>query len=544
MEMVSLSLPATNRFATNYLEQTAEIQRYFHYSYQKPSDFKKRLLEIRNRSFMRNELAGFIEQYMAKFPTSNEVTSSIKKLTNDDCVVVIGGQQAGILTGPLYTIHKIISIIHLAKQKEDELGIPVVPVFWIAGEDHDYQEINHIYLEKNHKMEKIIYPEKIMDKKMSSDIPLDKEVCLDWLKNILEHLGETEYTKDLLAFFQLAIQRSTSFVDFFAYVIMELFKDQGLLIVDSGDPELRSLEKEILLKQIKSYQIVTDCVKKQQAELGKDGFVNVIEISEHACNLFYYDEVGKERVLLLFDKDKQSFVGKSGNIEFSFEDLLFIAENHPEKLSNNVVTRPITQEWLFPTLAFIGGPGEIAYWAELKKAFEAMDMKMPPIVPRLNITLLERSIDTDLNELDISLEHVLRLGVGKELEQFLRSVSNKQVDELLKQAKSDLMEQYQMIEELLMNEDRGILPLLMKNKSLIAGQIDFIKGKIEDSVKRKHEVTMNKYKRVENSLKPIGSPQERLWNSLYFMNKYGMHFVHELLKLEYAFDGKHYVVKI
>ena len=112
-------------------------------------------------------------------------------------------------------------------------------------------------------------------------------------------------------------------------------------------------------------------------------------------------------------------------MRFSKSQLLQIANEFPQKLSNNVVTRPITQELLFPTLAFIAGPGEIAYWAELKKAFESFSVKMPPIVPRLNITLLDRSVETDIKELGLSLDEVLIYGTEKKQEDYLSSVKIK-----------------------------------------------------------------------------------------------------------------------
>ena len=138
---------------------------------------------------MRKELALCIEEYMKPFPTSEVVKDSLTKLANDEnSVVVIGGQQAGILTGPLYSIHKVISIIAFAKQKEAQLNIPVVPIFWIAGEDHDFQEVNHIYMEKEDKIQKVTYPEKVLEKRMVTDIELNQELCLEWVEEIVSEL--------------------------------------------------------------------------------------------------------------------------------------------------------------------------------------------------------------------------------------------------------------------------------------------------------------------------------------------------------------------
>ncbi|MCQ6273992.1 bacillithiol biosynthesis cysteine-adding enzyme BshC [Bacillus sp. V3B] len=541
MEMLNLSLPATNRFATGYLAGAPEIQRFFHYRYQDSTDYEARLLELQNRTFMRKELAGCIEKYMERFPSSKEVKASLTKLTNQDSVVVIGGQQAGILTGPLYSIHKIISIIALARQKEAELNIPVVPVFWIAGEDHDFQEVNHIYLEKEGDVQKVVYPEKVLEKKMVSDITIDKEICIEWVEEIIEALGETNHTKELLAFMRTSISQSNTFVDFFAHIVMALFKDDGLLVIDSADSGLRSLEKEIFVSQIEQVTQITSCVKEVQHELADEGFHRSIDISDQAANLFYYDEQHKERILLEFDSVKQCFIGKNGELQFSRVELLQIASEFPDKLSNNVVTRPMTQELLFPTLAFIAGPGEIAYWAELKQAFERFSIKLPPIVPRLNITLLDRSVQTDLQELGLSLEDVLAKGTEKQQDDYLLSVKDPEFECIFQHTKEQLLENYRLIE---LRIDKGLSPLFEKNQANILKQIEFMEEKVSSMLMEKHDVVLKKFSRVNHKLHPLGAPQERILNALYYMNHYGISFLAELTNLSYTFDGSHKVIKI
>ncbi|WNS77072.1 bacillithiol biosynthesis cysteine-adding enzyme BshC [Bacillus sp. DTU_2020_1000418_1_SI_GHA_SEK_038] len=544
MEIENLSLPATNRFATEYLEQTKNIQRYFHYRYNDQLDFEKRRGELMNRSFMREELAAHIEQYMSKFPGSDMVQSSLQKLKQENSTVIIGGQQAGILTGPLYSIHKIISIVSLAKQKERELNAPVIPVFWIAGEDHDFQEVNHVYVENNYKIEKKVYPEKIRDKRMVSDITIDRDQCLKWAEAIIQTFGETEHTLGLLAEVETAISKSDSFVDFFAHLIMQMFKDTGLLIIDSGDRKLRSLEKEFFVKQINSFKDITKSVLSQQSELKEDGFSNMIEISNAAANLFYYDEDHYERILLEYDEDKDAFSGKDGSFQITRQSLLDLAQEFPEKLSNNVVTRPIMQEWLFPTLAFIAGPGEIAYWAELKLAFEHFDLRMPPIVPRLNITFLDRSIESDILELGLDLEEVLISGTEKERLQFLQSIRDQQVKELFNKTKQEFLQNYEMLESYLMKKDTGLVPLLKKNEGFLIKQLDFMEAKLDQAEQLKYDVLLNKFARVENAIRPLGSPQERMLNCLFFINQYGFNIIHNLLECSFTFDGTHKLIKM
>lgn len=544
MEMLNLSLPATNRFASNYLAQTAEIQQFFHYRYNQLSDDLERLTELQSRKFPRSEIARHIKSFMQRYPTSEAVEKSLSKLQENNSVVVIGGQQAGILTGPLYTIHKVISIIKLAEEKEKQLDVPVVPVFWIAGEDHDFQEVNHVFVPVEETVDKWLYPEKTLQKKMVSDVSINKEICQTWMENLIENFGETAYTNQLLAFAEEQAVKSQTFVDFFANIIMELFKDYGLLIVDSGDREFRQLQKEYLTEQIIHHNSITYSLLRQQELISQNGFPLTIEANEQAANMFYYDEKRQERVLLEYDCENERFVGKSGAFVFSKEELLELAANNPGQLSNNVVTRPLMQDWLFPTIAFIAGPGEISYWAELKLVFESFHIKMPPIVPRLNITLLDRSIETDLNELNLSLPEILTRGTANEKELFLLSIKDQEAEALFSEAKARLRSQYRLIEAKTAELDRGLLPLLDKNEQYLLKEIAFMQTKLDEAVKRKHEIVLKKFARVDLSLRPDGFPQERIWNVFQYLNQYGFSFVKNLMELSFEFDGRHKVIKI
>ncbi|QVY63184.1 bacillithiol biosynthesis cysteine-adding enzyme BshC [Cytobacillus gottheilii] len=544
MEMLNLSLPAANKFATEYIIQSDRISPYFDYRYNESQSYEKRIHELEGRSFMREELASYIEQFMGKFPASEQVGISLKKLQQNNSAVVIGGQQAGIMTGPLYSIHKVLSIVAFAKEKEKELQVPVVPVFWIAGEDHDYPEVNHIFTKSGAKMNKVVYPEKVLEKKMVSNIAFDQNICREWVDGILESYGETAFTKDVMIILDEAIQKSDTFVDLFAYIIMAMFKDTGLLLVDSGDRQFRQLQKEILKKQIRLSKEVTQSVFMQQENLKNAGISNSIDITAHAANLFYYDEKQHDRLLLEYHQESALFSDKEQTIQFSLEELLQVAEESPEKLSNNVVTRPITQELLFPTLAFIAGPGEIAYWAELQQAFRHFSIQMPPLVPRINFTLLERDIETDLNELEVRLEDVLANGIEEQKKAFLQSIQSDQADSLFASLQADVNKHYRCIEDYAKTDTKGVVQLLKKNEQKVIEHIQFLQQKIQEDIQLQHSHIINKYDRTGTALKPDGAPQERVWNALYFMNRYGLEFFQQILNHPLPFDGSHVVVKI
>ncbi len=539
MELESLNIPAINRFASHYLKQEDPVTSFFHYNVNQPGVFAQRMNDIQSREFPREDLTDCISSYMANLPSSQKVGESLRKL-RDNAVTVVAGQQAGLLTGPLYTIHKIISIIQLAKQQEKELNHPVVPVFWIAGEDHDYQEINHIYLEENNSIKKYGYPERVLDKKMTSHITFNKTVMTNWIDEIFAALGETEYTKQISRDLREMVEKENDLVRFFAHFVMMLFKDEGLLVIDSAYHPLRKLESSYFHHLIESSQSITDAVLAQQRVINKQGFPTQLEISPTAANLFL--QVDNERALL--EKENNHFKEKNSGKIFTDKELLTYLEQSPESFSNNVVTRPLMQEWLFPNIAFVAGPGEIAYWGELKKAFEYIGLKMPPVVPRLNITIVERDIEKKIKELHLKVEQVITEGVSSSRYEYWNSLKDPKLEEDIKDIEDTLQRKYEVIREKATSIDDNLSQLIDKNLEFHFKQFDYLRKKTDKALKGKHEFTFNLFANVENRLRPNDGPQERTWNTLYFLNKYGHGFIKDLTGMPYKFDGTHKIVYV
>ncbi|KAB7707963.1 bacillithiol biosynthesis cysteine-adding enzyme BshC [Bacillus aerolatus] len=542
MELESISIPAINRFASLYLKQEAPVTDFFHYRLSDVNAYEKRAADLQERTYMRAPLAACIEAYMKPFSSSEEVTASLEKLKDERSAVVIGGQQAGLLTGPLYTIHKIISIIKLAQEKEQELNIPVVPVFWIAGEDHDFLEVNHIYVENEAVMEKVTYPERIIEKRMVSDIYYDKKKMKSWIEKIFSKFGETNYTKELLMHVYEEAEKAETVTDFFSRLIHSLFNRYGLLLIDAAYPPLRQLEKPFFKQFIEQAADITEEVHSGQKRLADLDFNRMIELSASAANLFLYDN--GHRVLLEYDRQSNTFSNKNADVQYTKAELLALLEKEPEKFSNNVVTRPLMQEWLFPTLAFIAGPGEIAYWAELKSAFDRLQMNMPPIEARLNMTIVERSVARDLEELNIPLASAIKRGVADEKEEFWSSVKDDHFHEMIADVQQSLMDQYDEVEKRAKQIHKGTIPIILKNREFHLKQFAFLARKTDELIRDRHSVVLNKYDHLQNALKPGHSPQERIWNVYDYLNKYGPDFIHGLMKLDFPFNGDHHVVKM
>ncbi|MFS0782406.1 bacillithiol biosynthesis cysteine-adding enzyme BshC [Bacillus sp. 1P06AnD] len=540
MEINEIVLPSINQFASDYVKNLPLMKDFFHYDVKDVKVYEQRYKDVMEQSFDREKLAHTIEVYMEKYGLSTEVKRNLARLAEKDSVVVIGGQQAGLLTGPLYTIHKVISIIKLANEQEALLGKPVIPVFWIAGEDHDLDEVNHVYMESNGEFDKVTYPSFPMTKVMVSDMEMDMEASQKWLNRIFSSLEETPFTRELYAKLYDMAQRTTNFTGFFTAIVNDLFNEYGLLMIDAADRSFRELESDFFQTLIKEHAPINAAVLEQQSYISENGYKPAIEMDGHNANLFYYSD--GERTLLEYDPAKKCFKGKNNELEFSIDQLLETAEKEPWKLSNNVVTRPLMQEKMFPVLAFISGPGEIAYWAELKKAFEYLGMKLPIIVPRMNISILERKIQKDLLEVDMDLYEALVKGTAHAKKRFMAGVEDEQLDVAFHKMVEQLKNNHAMVTQAALLIDKGLEPLLEKNEAFIESQLTFMRSRIQQSLESKHRIVLGKYDRIANALRPNEGPQERLVNIYYYMNQYGEDFIKQLMDLDLRCNSFHKVI--
>src|SRR5699024_4099919 len=226
MAVQSIELKNRNKLVRQYVN--GELEDLF--AYDPFNDTNKRIAHLQERNFPREELAKYLKAMNETWQAPEATFYEIERLRDERSVVVIGGQQAGLLSGPLYTVHKIISIIKYAREQEELLGIPVIPVFWIAGEDHDYDEINHIFTHAEGKLKKRMIGQVEWEKKSISHIPLDEEMTKEWVKQVFNDLVETEYTRHLASFIFEAVEQSNTFVDFFARIIFGLFKEEGIVL--------------------------------------------------------------------------------------------------------------------------------------------------------------------------------------------------------------------------------------------------------------------------------------------------------------------------
>jgi len=196
MKLERISLSVNNRVLADYWSENASVHSFFQYRYCDES-FKERLKYLQQQDYQRDELVNVIRSYMEPFGISEAVEENLQAL-QQGASVVVGGQQAGLLTGPLYSVHKAITVILLAKEQSEKLGTKVVPLFWVAGEDHDLDEINHTYTISQSVVKKRGYGERSKVKTMASATNLQHEATWSFIENVFKDFGESAFTAKLL----------------------------------------------------------------------------------------------------------------------------------------------------------------------------------------------------------------------------------------------------------------------------------------------------------------------------------------------------------
>lgn len=539
MHIETMTLSNESELIKKYKNHDTNVMSYF--DYMPYSTYEERLNDLKKRNFDRKGLVNVLKHLNSDWNAPIETMQNIERLKDDKSVVVIGGQQAGLLTGPMYTIHKIISLIQLAKQEEKRLNVPVIPVFWIAGEDHDYDEINHVYLSEDVKLIKHQLDQSIEGKPSVSKIPKDDEYITKWLDEVLASLEETAFTKDLSRHLYEALGKSNNYIDFFSYIIFDLFQDEGIVLMDSAHPEIRQIEKPYFKKMIQHQEEIAAGVYETKQQLEQAGFPIMMDTEINSGHLFY--EYQNER-LLLERTPEGDWIDKGENISLTTEELLNIVEDTPERLSNNVVTRPLMQECLFPTLAFIGGNGEISYWSTLKRAFHSLNMKMPPVLPRLSFTLSNAKIKKTLDKLNLTYDIVLNGETDNYKINWLKAQTNPPIELLVNEVKQTIDMDHKPLRELAQQIRTDVGQLADANLLRIQREIDFLKQKMSTALEDKYAQQIHAFNFVQNTLYPENSLQERTWNVVEWVNQHGVQFISELCNERCSFKDQHYLIEL
>ncbi|QLK85794.1 bacillithiol biosynthesis cysteine-adding enzyme BshC [Staphylococcus sp. 17KM0847] len=531
MDCLNITVNEKDSFIKEYTNHNAQILKFYAFDPNSSESYDQRMTSPNNGR--EQAVASAIRAYMSDVSLTEEQQENLNALA-DGAKVVIGGQQAGLFTGPLYTFHKILSIITKAKELSQTYDARVVPVFWIAGEDHDFEEVNHAYTmqQRTGTLKKVKYHTLTPPETTVSRYVPDREALHNALTQFFEALPETVYSKSLIEEIEHFIDSAETWVDLFKLIVQRCFGSHGILMIDAQCKALRQVEKPILKQLVQRHDEVDKAFRRTQQQVEKAGLTKMIHTHTNV-HLFLHEE--GQRQLLNYEAGNYK-LSKSEKC-YTQETLLTLVEQEPELFSNNVVTRPLMQEWLFNTVAFIGGPSEIKYWGELKEVLRLFDVEMPIVLPRMRMTYVSAQVKRLLDMYDLNVEDVISEGVEAARATFIRSHAS---DLVLQQIDNMLTQQHQFYDVLAqeMSDTEDNRNLLKKNHDIQTYQYEYLKTRYLNNIAKDNEVSMRHFKVLTHTLHPMGGLQERIWNPLQLLNENGidMYASHTFPPLRYTFD--------
>jgi len=485
------------------LEQTGQFSKFFldymkgdpslsaFYTHQPDlGSFEKAIVQKNFPAKNREVLVASLKKQYEGVEICEAVAKNIASLANEQTFTVITGHQLNLFTGPLYFIYKIVSTINLAKKlNETYPDQHIVPVYWMATEDHDFDEINYFKLDGKK------YQWNSDQTGAVGDFELDK--------GFKEFLKTVPFASEV---FKTAYSNSKTLAEAVRKYVNSLFGEEGLVIVDGAPTALKHLFQPVIKSDLfehKPFQLASDATSRLE-HLGYKS-----QIFPREINLFYLENGVRERI----ERTPSGFKVLNTAIQFSESEMKTLIETNPERFSPNVVLRPLYQEMILPNLAYLGGPAEVVYWLQLGEVFKHFSVPFPVLLPRNFALLINKTTQRKMEQMKWGPTDLFKdFGVWKK--EFIQLESEFDIQ---------LTNERELISTLFDEKgkdsaklEKSLMDSFAAGKTRALKIVDQMSTKLRKAEERKHQIQLDRAKGIEDFVKPGGSPQERVVNMMQF----------------------------
>ncbi|UCE95552.1 MAG: bacillithiol biosynthesis cysteine-adding enzyme BshC [Candidatus Bathyarchaeota archaeon] len=514
-----LEFVTSRRITIDYINHADKIMRVFRKHFREPTPRK---LDID-----RERLVDRLLNYNKKLDAPNQVVQNIESLSQTKTQVVVTGQQPCLFSGPLYTIYKAISTIVICERLSTP-KYPLVPIFWNASEDHDFSEVDHINIFMQNKPYKISYDYSVKGIALAQ-IRLDKSELNKMLTMIADISPDSEFKTDLLRKSKEIIEKSFNIGDFFSRFMTWLFGESGLIMMEPH--YFRDLMTSVFDKLIRHPAECTQILNRTGLQLEKLGYSPRIHKKSNICNFFLLNENG-ERMRITFNGKFQAL-----NESFSQRELLDLLESTPSRFSANALTRPITQDLFLPTFAYVAGPNEIAYQAQLRELYDFFSIETPVLFPRFGATIVEKKISRVLKKYSVEIHQL------KDPAKLMKELAKKRMENIFNSFKNEISRNMSEVTQEAGSIDKALIEPCTITKGRIFKTIEALEDKIASKVKRHNMTAQQQIMKAHNNLFPNNQLQERQVNAMEYIMKFGKTFLttvyESFLEADY---GEHKVI--
>jgi bacillithiol biosynthesis cysteine-adding enzyme BshC len=532
MQLEGIPFKETGYFSKiicDYLEEAPSLQPFYH-RFPSITSFKVQI-EEKQGSFpaaTRKVLSASLAEQYKSIDISAKTKKHLSMLKDSNTFTVVTGHQLNLFTGPLYFLYKIISTINLTTElKKAYPNQHFVPVYWMATEDHDFEEINYF----NFKGKKIHW-----NREASGAVGHLSTVGLEAVFELFsQELGTGKHASKLKALFSNAYLKHKTLTAATRYLANELFGDEGLVIIDGDDSAL----KHCLIPHIRddvfrntAFKKVTDTISALESASSN----YTIQVNPREINYFYLKDGIRERIV---QKGEEYFVNNT-ELQFTKEEMLVEIESFPERFSPNVVSRPLYQEVILPNLCYIGGGGELAYWLELRSSFEASQIPFPILLLRNSALVVSAKQQQKLQKMNLEAKDLF-LEQNRLINKKIREISNINID--FSPQRTYLQEQFKALYDLAEQTDKSFLGAVKAQEVKQLKGLDALEKRLLKAQKRKLKDHVLRMTDLQNDLFPNKSLQERNRNFSELYLELGDELIPSLMKSLHPLGSEFVIVR-
>ncbi len=515
MSITTIPYPETGYFSKlvcDYLAEKPELQSFYH-RFPKIENFEKQL-EEKSRSLSchpelvegqsRNTLVNSLNKQYQGINVSEATQINIDSLTKEHTFTITTGHQLNLFTGPLYFLYKIFSVINLAeKLNKKHPKNHFVPVYWMATEDHDFEEINYFNL----------FGAKVAWERDSGGAvgELTTEGLEELLAVLKTTIGESTNAQKLSTLFSNAYIKHNNLADATRYLANELFSEYGLVIIDGNDKELKKQFIPFAKKELFENRSFVK-VEPTSKNLEKLGFKR--QVNPREVNLFYLTKGLRERIV----EENGSFKINNTELVFTKAEILQELKDYPERFSPNALLRPLFQEVVLPNLCYVGGGGELAYWFQLKDYFESVEITFPILLLRNSVLLVPQKLSKKLEKLNENINALFLSNYDLE-KKHTHQLSDIIID--FTPQREHLRQQFKDLYMVAEKTDTSFVGAVAAQEKKQLNGLDYLEKRLLKAEKRKLADQLQRLTAIQEYLFPKESLQERTVNFSEFYLEYG-----------------------
>ncbi len=516
-------IPHQSRLFLDYLRDPIALRKFYPSAVRYHHQLQPRVPEVLAAyQTDRNALCDALYEMNSAWGAGKETLSNIDLLRQLDCIAVVSGQQAGLFTGPLYTIYKAISAVKLSGCLTQR-NTRSVPVFWMATEDHDFLEVA--------KAEVIGRDCRLTD--VSVNTELHKEgspvgrVTLDApitqvIDQLFERLPTSEFTDEVQAIVRESWKPGIGYGEAFARMMTRLLGCYGMVLLDPLDPRLKKFAAPLYAEAARRAPEIAIALETRSKELEAAGYHAQVMASPNSFPLFLHDEHGARHAMTRTDDGK--FKAKDADVAYTAEELAEMALNTPERFSPNVTLRAVVQDYLLPTLAYYGGAAEIAYFAQTTEVYRVLERPVTPILPRSSLTLVERHTSRVLERFKLTLEDLFagyEAVLGRVVEEHLGTDTAQR----FVQAEQTFNRELDELREKLRTVDPTLADAVETGRRKINYQLEGLRTRFHRAEISRDETAHRQLERAFDQLYPHKELQERHINITSLLARHGRYVV-------------------